>query len=139
MKFFTDVPKVLKLKARRFLGLISTFVVVTFEKLVRRSFCPSPLPSLIALRINSTHYVESVRIRSYSAVRIFPDSVLIQRERRNIYPYSVRMRGNMNQNNSGQITPDKIWTLFMQCLIFTHSTSRSYICNFQLQVCFQYA
>ena len=42
MKFYTDVAKALKLKARKFWGLISTFVEVTFEKLVQRSFCPCP-------------------------------------------------------------------------------------------------
>ena len=38
MKFYSSVTKELKLKVRKFLGLISTFVEVTREKLVGRPF-----------------------------------------------------------------------------------------------------
>ena len=47
--FYTCVAKGLKLKVRKFLGLIRTFVEVTGEKLVGGTFC-SP-PSLIGLMI----------------------------------------------------------------------------------------
>ena len=48
-KFYTSLSKWLKLKVRRFWGLILTFEEVTGEKLVRRPFCPPPLPSWIGL------------------------------------------------------------------------------------------
>ena len=46
LKFYTSVAKELKLKFRKFQGLIPTFVEVTGEKLVGESFCPPspPLP-----------------------------------------------------------------------------------------------
>ena len=51
LKFYTSLSKRLKLKVRKFLGLISTFVEVTGEKLVGGSFCPSPpFPSWIGLK-----------------------------------------------------------------------------------------
>ena len=40
LKFYTSVAKVLKLKVRKFLGLIPAFVEVTREKLVEGPFCP---------------------------------------------------------------------------------------------------
>ena len=42
LKFFTSVAKRLKLKVRKFWGLIPTFVEVTREKLVGGPFC-SPI------------------------------------------------------------------------------------------------
>ena len=42
LKFLINVAKGLKLKARNFSGLITTFVEVTMEKLVGEPFCPSP-------------------------------------------------------------------------------------------------
>ena len=45
LKFYTSVIKGLKLKVRKFLGLIPTFVEVTWEKLVGGDFLrPFPLP-----------------------------------------------------------------------------------------------
>ena len=45
LKFYTSVAKGLKLKIRKFWGLISTFVEVTGEKLVGRAFLhPPPHP-----------------------------------------------------------------------------------------------
>ena len=44
LKFYTSVAKGLKLKVKKFWGLISTFVEVTGEKLVGGPFCPLPLP-----------------------------------------------------------------------------------------------
>ena len=41
LKFYTSLSKRLKLKVRKFWGLISTFVEVTREKLVGGSFCSS--------------------------------------------------------------------------------------------------
>ena len=44
LKFYTSATKGLKLKVREFLGLIFTFVEVTWEKLVRGGFLlPPPL------------------------------------------------------------------------------------------------
>ena len=40
LKFYTSVTKGLKVKARKFLGLVPTFVEVTREKLVAGSFLP---------------------------------------------------------------------------------------------------
>ena len=42
LKFCINVTKWLKLKARKFGGLIPTFVEVTGEKLVRGAFCSQP-------------------------------------------------------------------------------------------------
>ena len=44
LKFHTSVVKGLKLKVRKFWGLIPTIVEVTREKLVRGPFCPTPHP-----------------------------------------------------------------------------------------------
>ena len=52
LKFYTSVTKGLKLKVRKFFGLLSTFLEVTAEKLVRMgeggggggAFCKHPLP-----------------------------------------------------------------------------------------------
>ena len=41
LKFYTSVAKGLKLKVRKFWGLIPTFVEVTGEKLVGGPFCPT--------------------------------------------------------------------------------------------------
>ena len=48
LKTYTSVPKVLKLKVRKFLGLIPKFVEVTGEKLVGRF-----LPPLILNRVKA--------------------------------------------------------------------------------------
>ena len=39
MKFYANMAKELKLKVRKFQGLIPTFIEVRGEKLVRESFC----------------------------------------------------------------------------------------------------
>ena len=43
LKFYTSVSNGLKLKVKKFSGLITPFVEVTREKLVWRAFLPSPL------------------------------------------------------------------------------------------------
>ena len=43
LKFYTNVAKELKLKVRKFCGLIPMFVEVTGEKLVGGSFSPPPI------------------------------------------------------------------------------------------------
>ena len=43
-KFYASVPKGLKLKLKKFLWLISMFVEVAGEKLVRGPFAPLPHP-----------------------------------------------------------------------------------------------
>ena len=55
LKFYTSVVKRLKLKFRKFWGVIRTFVEVTGEKRKtgREPFCPpSPPKSLIGLKLN---------------------------------------------------------------------------------------
>ena len=42
LKFYTSVPKLLKLKVRKFCGLIPTFLEVAGEKLVGDIFVPHP-------------------------------------------------------------------------------------------------
>ena len=49
LKFYTNVANGLKLKVRKFRGLIPTFVEVTGEKLAREAF----LPLLILNRVNT--------------------------------------------------------------------------------------
>ena len=49
LKFYASVAKGLKLKVRKFWGLIPTFAKVTEERLVRSAFLSSP-PSSIGLR-----------------------------------------------------------------------------------------
>ena len=44
LKFYTSMEKGLKLKVRKFLGLIPTSVEVTGEKLVEGTLFPSPSP-----------------------------------------------------------------------------------------------
>ena len=39
LKFYTNIARGLKVKVRKFQGLVPTFVEVTEEKLVRRPFC----------------------------------------------------------------------------------------------------
>ena len=43
LEFYASVAKGLKLKVRKFLGLIPTFVEVTREKLVGGPFLPPPI------------------------------------------------------------------------------------------------
>ena len=56
LQFYTSVAKALKLKARKFWGLILTFVEVTGEKLVE--------PTVVLLILNSVKKFESVTLRS---------------------------------------------------------------------------
>ena len=44
LKFYTSVAKELKVKVRKFLGLVPTFVEVARKKLVGESSCLPPLP-----------------------------------------------------------------------------------------------
>ena len=56
LKLYTSVAKRLKLKAKKFWGLIPTFVEVTGEKLIGGTFSTSPIiPSWIGLRYFSKH------------------------------------------------------------------------------------
>ena len=43
LRFYTSVVKELKVKVRKFLGLIPTFLGVTEEKLVEEAFLPTPI------------------------------------------------------------------------------------------------
>ena len=54
LKFYTSVEKGLKLKVRKFWGLIVTFVEVTAEKLVGGLFAPSPVLNKVNSRKKTT-------------------------------------------------------------------------------------
>ena len=51
LKFYTSVAKEFKLKVRTLWGLILTFVEVTWEKLVGWSFCPTPRPLSVPIKV----------------------------------------------------------------------------------------
>ena len=53
-KFYTSVEEESKLKFRKFLGLIPTFVGVTGEKLVGRVLSQPPSPSPILNRVKDS-------------------------------------------------------------------------------------
>ena len=55
LAFHTGVAKVLKVKVRKFLGLVLMFVEVTREKLVGELFCPTSLPILNRVK-NVTYF-----------------------------------------------------------------------------------
>ena len=57
LKFYSSVTKALKLKVRKFWGLILTFVEVSGEKQPRGSFCFPPPPSWIGLKISLTAHL----------------------------------------------------------------------------------
>ena len=61
LKFYTSVAKELKLKVRKFYGLITRFVEVTGEKLVGGTFCPPPLPPHILNRVKITRHNQSFK------------------------------------------------------------------------------
>ena len=52
LKFYTSVAKGLKLKVRKFLGLIPTFPEVTEEKLVGGAFLPPPILNSVKRLLN---------------------------------------------------------------------------------------
>ena len=59
LKFYASVTKGLKLKVRKFWGLIPSFVEVTGEKLVKGTFLP-PLPPSHVNRANGIQKAENV-------------------------------------------------------------------------------
>ena len=67
LKFYTSVAKRLKLKVRKFWGLISTFVEVTEEKLIGGSFWPPP-PPWIGLNMTTLLFTFPWRNTFYSFV-----------------------------------------------------------------------
>ena len=56
LKFYTSVPKGLKLKVRTFWRLIPTFVEVTGEKLVGGLFGPSPILNRVKKRLHHRNF-----------------------------------------------------------------------------------
>ena len=60
LKFYTSVAKELKLKVRKFYGLITRFVEVTGEKLVGGTFWPSPLSHFLN-RVKITRHNQSFK------------------------------------------------------------------------------
>ena len=59
LKFYTSVPKGLKLNSRKFWELTPTFLEVTGEKLLREHFAPprSPPPTLSWIGLNEVQYL----------------------------------------------------------------------------------
>ena len=51
LKFYTSMTKGLKLKVRKFWGLIPTFVEVILKKLTARLFAPPPTPTCVLQEI----------------------------------------------------------------------------------------
>ena len=68
LKFYTSVAKGLKLKVKRFWGLILTFAEVTGKNLVGEgAFCPPPpLLILIGLNMEFIEYFESMKESFFS-------------------------------------------------------------------------
>ena len=60
LKFYTSVVKRLKLKVRKFLGVIPTFVKIKGEKLVRGGGLSAPPPILNRVNIETT-YIQKER------------------------------------------------------------------------------
>ena len=58
LKFYTSVAKRLKLKVRKFWGLIPTLAEVTGEKLVGGPFCPLPP---ILNRVKTDHLIGDIQ------------------------------------------------------------------------------
>ena len=56
LKFYTSLSKGLKLKVKKFLGLILTFVEVTGENLVGGAFLPPPILNRVKIIIKNRHY-----------------------------------------------------------------------------------
>ena len=67
LKFYISVAKGLKLKVRKFWGLVLTFVWVTGEKLVEGAFLPPPPPHPILNRVKALWMVK------YSSKFVFID------------------------------------------------------------------
>ena len=68
LKFYTSVAKGLKLKVRKFWGLIPTFIEVTGEKLVGGPFCPPILnKDKIFAEFTGNIWCWSLFLRDYSA------------------------------------------------------------------------
>ena len=68
LKFYTSVAKQFKLKVRKFLGLIPTFVEVTGEKMVGGGlFAPPPL--LNRVKCNWKHHIQEKQLQENSSNR----------------------------------------------------------------------
>ena len=66
LKFYTSVTKGLKLKVRKFWGLIRTFAEVTEEKLVGRPFCPPSILNRVKGREDWIHHPIHLRENAYA-------------------------------------------------------------------------
>ena len=62
LKLYTNVTKWLKLKVRKFLGLIPSFVEVTGEKLVGFFFLPSPILNRVKSKFQIIHVVTCISL-----------------------------------------------------------------------------
>ena len=59
LKFYTSVAKKLKLKVRKFQGLISTFAEVTEEKLVSGAFLLPPILNRVKIKLLCFSYLDN--------------------------------------------------------------------------------
>ena len=73
LKFYTSLSKGLKLKVRKFWGLIPTFVEVTGEKLVGEAFLPPPILN----RVNSVQNTPILKLLAVVSkiIKRFGDSL----------------------------------------------------------------
>ena len=68
LKLYTSVAKGLKLKVKKFLGLVHTFIEVTREKLVGGLFATPPTPTLTILnRVNVNNATLATDLTEHSA------------------------------------------------------------------------
>ena len=67
LKFYTSLSKALKLKARKYRGLIRTFAEFTGEKLVGGPFYPSPPP--ILNRVEENHRLIAVDLSKQTKLK----------------------------------------------------------------------
>ena len=67
LKLYTSVAKGLKLKVKKFLGLVRTFIEVTREKLVGGLFAPPPPTLTILNRVNVNNATLATDLTEHSA------------------------------------------------------------------------
>ena len=65
LTFYTSVAKGLRLKVRRFLGLVPTFVEVTEEKLVQRAFLPPTILNSVKANLLLLKFEMQIKNREY--------------------------------------------------------------------------
>ena len=76
MKFYTSLSKGSKLKVRKFLGLIPTFVEVTGEKLVREDLFAPPILNRVNEETIEKAIENTTAVKSF--VYFFKDRTIVQ-------------------------------------------------------------